>query len=94
MVPSYGPLETIQNMSEPFFFKIKMRYWGGHLKWDTLYIPTHLRTSYLKKSPVESYLTYYITKSTQINSYSNNLQDFTSIQPQIYRGEGSPQNTI
>jgi len=40
MVPSYGPLETIQNMSEPFLYKIKNErdIWGGRLKWDTLYI--------------------------------------------------------
>jgi len=40
MVLSYGPLETIQNISEPFFSKIKNEkdIWGGHLKWDTLYI--------------------------------------------------------
>jgi len=39
MVPSYDLLETIQNISEPFFSKIKNErdIWGGHLKWDTLY---------------------------------------------------------
>jgi len=45
MVLSYGPLETIQNMSEPFFSKIKNErdIWGGHLKWDTLYNSYYLR---------------------------------------------------
>jgi len=33
MVPSYGPLETIQNMAESFFSKIKNeRYLGWTLK--------------------------------------------------------------
>jgi len=39
MVPSYGPLETIQLLSETSFSKIKNKkiIWGGTLKWDTLY---------------------------------------------------------
>jgi len=41
MVPSYGPLETIQLLSETFLFAgLSFRViWLPKLKWVTLYIP-------------------------------------------------------
>jgi len=57
MVPSYGPLETIQLLSETFLFAgLSFRViWLPKLKWVTMYISSNIKMQIYNLSDINTY---------------------------------------